>query len=112
MAMRWAAGAAKNLDKLLEAAEVKNVDLARALGVHPSTISKYRSGERVPGADELAVMIEAAHGSADVVLGLRPATIDPAVLRAVVHLSRKVVEAAPQLPEQPAPRSQDRKDKP
>jgi transcriptional regulator with XRE-family HTH domain len=97
VAERWVDGPARRLDQLLEAAEVKNIDLARQLDLDPSTISKYRSGERVPRADELAAMIERAGGSADEVLGLRAASVDPVVLRHAVDAAQQLLEAAPQL---------------
>src|SRR5574341_1363579 len=62
VAARWADGPAQRLDNLLRAARLRDVDLAKALAVDPSTISKYRSGERIPRADILAEMIERARG--------------------------------------------------
>jgi len=97
VASRWGEGPAQRLDRLLAAAGVRNVDLATDLGLHQSTFSKYRSGERVPDATVLAHMLERCEGSADDVLGLRPATIDPATLRDAVSAARRLVDAAPSL---------------
>lgn len=96
MAEPWEDGPARRLDRLLEAAGVRNVDLATELELDQSTISKYRSGERQPRAYELAYMVERAHGSADEVLGLRP-WLDPAATREMYDAAVRVTGAAPQL---------------
>lgn len=71
----WKAEAAERLDAALEAAHKRTTDVARALraagiSADPSMVSRWRSGERVPDADQLAAMLKLCGGSADVVLGL------------------------------------------
>ena len=75
----WADGPAERLDKLLERANLSNTEVALALGVGDSAVSRWRSGERVPNADVLGEMVRMAGGSADAVLGL-PAGPDPRAL--------------------------------
>ena len=66
----WTAGAAKRLDDLLRRARLGNTEVGRRLGVHHTTVSKWRSGERVPNADTFGEMVVMAKGSADEVLGI------------------------------------------
>jgi transcriptional regulator with XRE-family HTH domain len=71
----WKAEAAERLDAALEAAQKRTTDVARALraaGIKadPSMVSRWRSGERIPDADQLAAMLKLCGGSADAVLGL------------------------------------------
>jgi predicted transcriptional regulator len=90
---------------LLRAAGLKNGTVARQLGVTGATVSRYRSGDRTPNADVLAIMVALAHGSADEVLGLVPSslsharqlsTLSPKLLQDVTELADHVAEIAAQ----------------
>lgn len=70
MAEAWNKGPCKRLDELLEDADLSNVAVAEKLGVTDGTVSRWRSGDRVPNADTLASILELCGGSADHVLGL------------------------------------------
>ena len=67
----------------MKSSGVRNVDAARRLGLTQGAISRYRSGERRPAADDLAEMIELAGGSSDEVLGLKPSSVPVARLQRV-----------------------------
>lgn len=69
-AMAWTDGQAQRLDALLRRAKLSNVLIGKTLGVSNATVSRWRSGERVPNADTFGAMIEMAKGSADEVLGI------------------------------------------
>jgi len=62
------------LDQLLKSSGIKSIRVARELGVDQSMVSRWRSGERVPDADQLGEMLRMANspGLADYVLGLTP----------------------------------------
>jgi transcriptional regulator with XRE-family HTH domain len=70
--LAWKDVGAPRLNALLKARGLTNGQVARQVGVDPSLISKFRHGRRVPDADQLAVMVGAAEGSVDDVLGIRP----------------------------------------
>lgn len=70
MAEVWKDGPCGRLDRLLDASGLSNVAIGKALGVHNSSVSRWRSGENTPNADDLAAMLELCGGSADEVLGL------------------------------------------
>jgi len=91
--LMWRAAAA--FDKLLKAKGLTNVEVARLIKVSSATISRYRSGERAPDPDSLAVMCQALGISADELLGL-----EVSEQRAADHLAReaaRLVEAADRL---------------
>lgn len=74
-AMAWGwndDGGAARLDKLLRDAGLNSTRVADELNVDRSLVSRWRSGERVPDAEQLAAMVILAHGSADDVLGVAP----------------------------------------
>lgn len=68
----WQEEGGKRLDQLLKSRRIKSVTIARTLHVDESAVSRWRSGERVPSADELAEMLKMLDGQglADYVLGL------------------------------------------
>ena len=51
------------LEKAMDAAELKPIDLANAAGFSESTISQYRSGRSTPKKDRLIVLARALHVS-------------------------------------------------
>jgi transcriptional regulator with XRE-family HTH domain len=69
--LAWKDVGAPRLDALLKGRRLTNGQVGRLLGVDPSLVSRFRNGRRVPDADQLAVMVAAADGSVDDVLGLR-----------------------------------------
>lgn len=71
----WQQSAADRLDRLLSEAGLRNVDISRAMvsagfKADQSMVSRWRSGERVPDADQLYGLLRLCGGSADVVLGI------------------------------------------
>lgn len=58
------------LDKALDAANMKPIDLAKATGFSESTVSQYRSGRATPNGDRLKVLAKALHVSPAWLMGL------------------------------------------
>lgn len=94
MAEAWSQGPARRLDELLETAEITNVTAGEKLGLHNSTVQRYRKGKAIPPADHLATLVEMAGGSADWVLGIKTGDLD-APAAALYDAAQRVLETAP-----------------
>jgi transcriptional regulator with XRE-family HTH domain len=70
--LAWKDVGAPRLNALLKQRGLTNQQVADILGVDQSFISKFRNGRRVPDADQLALMVNAAGGSVDDVLAMKP----------------------------------------
>ncbi len=71
--MTWQDEGGRRLDQLLKSSRVKSVAIAERLGVDDSLVSRWRSGDRVPDADQLREMLVMAGrptGMGDYLLGL------------------------------------------
>jgi transcriptional regulator with XRE-family HTH domain len=97
--LAWKDVGAPRLDALLKARALTNGQVARLLGVDPSLVSRFRNGRRVPDADQLAVMVGAADGSVDDVLGLRAGSSRVRAAKATVpqHLVERLLRDADRL---------------
>lgn len=82
-AVAWSDEGGKRLDQALRAREIKSVDVARALGVDHTLVSKWRRGQRQPKPDQLTAMLRLIGGAGlgDYVLGLT--RLDPDALERV-----------------------------
>lgn len=89
--MAWTDRAAA-LDEALKRARLSSAEVGRRLGVDPSNVSRWRSGERVPDAEQLAVMLEMAGASADEMLGLWSTQLEQRLDRA--RQERDALDAA------------------
>jgi hypothetical protein len=94
MAEAWSHGPARRLDELLETAEITNVTAGEKLGLHNSTVQRYRKGRATPPADHLAALVEMAGGSADWVLGIKAGDL-AAPAAALYDAAERVLASAP-----------------
>jgi transcriptional regulator with XRE-family HTH domain len=97
--LAWKDVGAPRLNALLKQRSLTNGQLARLLDVDPSLVSRFRNGRRVPDADQLSILVEAAGGSVDDVLGLRPGVRRVPTSRATVprHLVLRLLRDAERL---------------
>jgi transcriptional regulator with XRE-family HTH domain len=100
--LAWQDEGCQRLDKALEDARLSNAAVAREMGVDPSLVSRWRSGERVPDAEQLRRVLVMAGASADYVLGLSP---DP---RAVQRVGEQIARWA-SVTERVAPKPEGKK---
>ena len=61
----------KNLREAILTSNISKKELAKQLGVNPSTISKYLHCDKFPSIDTFANLCEILDVSADDILGLR-----------------------------------------
>lgn len=89
--MSWAERGGPRLAEALKMARVSQSELARAVGIHASTVNRWLTGERLPDADELERACRLLGLSADVLLGLDPGEqTEEEVAQRVEMLGRQV----------------------
>ena len=59
------------LREAIEYGDISQKELARRLGIHPSTVSKYMRLDKYPSLDTFANICEILDVSADEILGLK-----------------------------------------
>lgn len=89
--MSWSDRGGPRLADALKTARVSQSELARAIGIHPSTVNRWLTGERLPDADELERACRHLGLSADILLGLDPGDqTEDEVAQRVEMLGRQV----------------------
>jgi transcriptional regulator with XRE-family HTH domain len=90
---KWSKADGGRLQRVFERAGLSVPDVASALGWSRFNVSSYVSGRSAPPADKLAAMLSEVGGSADEVLGLRPAPADRVALERAEALAEQVLVA-------------------